>query len=82
MPCFPMVRTARQTAPWFSYLNGKGEANIFPHLQLGFKEYASTIRCTFAMIEVISYYKSTGSDVFVVFPDTTKAFDHINFCTI
>ena len=44
-------------------------------LQFGFKEHASTTQCTFAMNEVISYYNSKGSDVFVVFLDATKAFD-------
>ena len=40
-------------------------------LQFGFKEHASTTQCTFAMNEVISYYNSKGSDVFVVFLDAT-----------
>ena len=51
-------------------------------LQFGFKEHASTTQCTFAMNEVISYHNSKGSDVFVVFLDATKAFDHIDFCKL
>ena len=34
------------------------------------------------MNEVISYYKSKGSDVFVVFLDATKAFERIDFCKL
>ena len=51
-------------------------------LQFSFKEHASTTQCTFAMNEVISYYNSKGSDVFVVFLDATKAFDRIDFCKL
>ena len=50
--------------------------------QFCFKEHASTTQCTFAMNEVISYYNNKGSDVFVVYLDTTKAFNRIGFCKL
>ena len=34
------------------------------------------------MNEVILYYNSKGSDMFVVFLDATKAFDRIDFCKL
>ena len=51
-------------------------------LQFCFKEHASTTQCTFAMNEVIPYYNSKGSDVFIVSLDTTKAFNRIGFCKL
>ena len=51
-------------------------------LQFGFKEHTSTTHCTFAFNEVISYYNSKGSDVYVLLLDATKAFDRVNFCKL
>ena len=61
----------------FDWIGLLKENNILRsyYLYFGFKEHASTTQCTFAMNEVISYYNSKGSDVFMVFLDVTKAFD-------
>ena len=37
------------------------------NLQFGFKEKSSTTICTFAVVEIIDYYKKKGSDVHVFF---------------
>ncbi|CAL4096751.1 unnamed protein product [Meganyctiphanes norvegica] len=35
--------------------------------------------CTFAVNETISYYKNSGSNVYVLFLDASKAFDRLNY---
>ena len=51
-------------------------------LQFGFKPEVSTTQCTFLMNEVISYYNSRKSSVYVALLDATKAFDRVNFCKL
>ena len=48
-------------------------------LQFGFKEKSSTSMCTFAVVETIEYYKSSGSNVHVLLLDASKAFDRVNY---
>jgi hypothetical protein len=43
--------------------------------QFGFKSGLSTDMCLFAFKEVINFYISQGSPVFVCFLDASKAFD-------
>ena len=48
-------------------------------LQFGFKDHVSTTMCTFAMNEVISYYRHKNSNVYVLMLDATKAFDRVDY---
>ena len=45
--------------------------------QFGYKEKFSTSLCSFLVSETIQYYKSNGSNVYMVLLDCTKAFDKI-----
>ena len=45
--------------------------------QFGYKENFSTSLCSFLVSETIQYYKSNGSDVYMVLLDCSKAFDKI-----
>ena len=47
--------------------------------QLGFQENCSTLQCTWAVQETISYFIRNYSDVFCCLLDFTKAFDKVNF---
>ena len=47
--------------------------------QFGFKKDHSTELCIYSLKEVINYYNSNGSPVFVCFLDISKAFDRVNF---
>lgn len=47
--------------------------------QFGFKAGHSTDLCTFIMNNVIDYYSSLSSPVFLCFLDASKAFDRLNF---
>ena len=47
--------------------------------QFGFKRDHSTDLCTFTFKQVIDYYNSKGSPVFICYLDASKAFDKINF---
>ncbi len=49
------------------------------NLQFGFNEHVSTTKCTFVMLEIISYYNASRSNVYCVLLDATKAFDRINY---
>ncbi len=51
-------------------------------LQFGFKPNVSTTQCTFALNETISYYNSRKTNVYVALLDSTKAFDHVNYCKL
>ncbi len=51
-------------------------------LQFGFKEHTSTTQCTFTLNEIISYYHSKRSDVYVLLLDASQAFDRVNFCKL
>ena len=47
--------------------------------QFGFKKGHSTDLCTFAFKQIIDYYTSKGSPVYICYLDASKAFDKINF---
>lgn len=46
--------------------------------QFGFKKKSSTDMCIFLLKEVIDYFNSNGSPVYVCFMDASKAFDRVN----
>ena len=46
--------------------------------QFGFKKSSSTDMCLFVLKDVIDYYNSLNSNVFVCFLDASKAFDRVN----
>ena len=48
-------------------------------LQFGFKPKHSTTQCTFIVNEVVDYYTSGGSSVYVTLLDASKAFDKVNY---
>ena len=48
-------------------------------LQFGFKAQHSTTMCTFALEEVVQYYKNNNSDVYIMLLDASKAFDRVHY---
>ena len=48
-------------------------------LQFGFQKGCSTVQCTWAVQETVSYYLRRGSSVFCCLLDFSKAFDKVNF---
>ena len=46
--------------------------------QFGFKENHSTDMCVFTLKEVVQYYVSLGSPIYLCFMDASKAFDKVN----
>ena len=46
--------------------------------QFGFKENHSTDMCVFTLKEVVQYYVSLGSPIYLRFMDASKAFDKVN----
>jgi hypothetical protein len=49
------------------------------HNQFGFKEDHSTDMCLFSLKQVVDYYSSLSSPVFICYLDASKAFDRLNF---
>ncbi|KAI3385219.1 hypothetical protein SNEBB_001120, partial [Seison nebaliae] len=49
------------------------------HLQFAYKSDYSTTMCTFMVAETIQYYRSKGSNVYVLLLDATKAFDRVQY---
>ena len=47
------------------------------YLQFGYKRNSSTVMCTTMLSETIEYYVSNNSHVFVLYMDTSKAFDRV-----
>ena len=47
--------------------------------QFGFKKGHSTELCIFSLKEIVNYYNSHGSPVFICFLDIRKAFDRVNY---
>ena len=47
--------------------------------QFAYKKEFSTSLCSFLVLETIQYYKSRGSDVYMMTLDCTKAFDKVQF---
>ena len=50
--------------------------------QFGFKKKHSTELCVYAVKEVINFYRSKGSNVFICLLDAKKAFDRVNHWTL
>ena len=50
--------------------------------QFGFKPKHSTDLCIYTLTEVIAFYKSQSSSVYVCFMDASKAFDRVNYWTL
>ena len=48
-------------------------------LQYGFKPSHSTVQCTFVLNEVVDYYTSRQTPVFVTLLDASKAFDRVQY---
>ena len=46
--------------------------------QFGFKNNGSTDMCVFTLKQIIDYYRSNGSPVYLCFLDASKAFDRVN----
>ena len=59
----------------------KQSINIFTtyEFRFGFKPKHSTHQCTFVLNEVVNYYVSTRSDMYIVLLDCSKAFDRVNY---
>ena len=51
-------------------------------LQFGFQKGCSTVQCTWAVQETISYYLRRDSSVYCCLLDFSKAFDKVNFDTL
>ena len=47
--------------------------------QFAYKKGFSTSLCSFLVLETIQYYKSRGSNVYMLSLDCTKAFDKVQF---
>ena len=50
--------------------------------QFGFKPKHCTDLCIYTLTEVIAFYKSQSSSVYVCFMDAAKAFDRVNHWTL
>ena len=50
--------------------------------QFGFKPKLGTEMCVFAFKQVIDYYKSNSSPVYICYLDASKAFDRVNHWTL
>ena len=48
-------------------------------LQFGFKRNVPTMHSAFVLSEVTSYYNYNRTNVYAVFLDATKAFDHVEY---
>jgi len=48
------------------------------HNQFGFKRKLGTDMCIFSLKQIIEFYQSKGSPVYVTFLDASKAFDRVN----
>ncbi len=51
-------------------------------LQFGFKGGTSTTQSTFMLNETAIYYNFNHSNVYAVFLDVSKGFDHVQYCTV
>lgn len=56
-----------------------GDALQTSDLQFGFKPSHSTTQCTMVMNEVVEYYNSRRTPVFVTLLDASKAFDRVHY---
>jgi len=51
-------------------------------MQFGFKKGHGTLHCSFVVREVLDYYTSRGSDVYIALLDASKAFDRVEFTAL
>jgi hypothetical protein len=51
-------------------------------MQFGFKKGHGTLHCSFVVREVLEYYTSRGSDVYIGLLDASKAFDRVEFTAL
>lgn len=63
-------------------LKRSGDKLDTAHNQFGFKPSHGTEMCVFALKQVIEYYKTNNSPVYVCYLDASKAFDRINHWTL
>ena len=63
-------------------LLAKLESMYSSDYQFGFKPKHSTDLCIYTLKEVIEFYKSQSSSVYVCFMDASKAFDRVNHWTL
>ena len=49
------------------------------HFQFAYKETFSTSLCSFLVTETIQYYRTRGSNVYMLLLDATKAFDRVKY---
>ncbi len=64
-------------------LGHKEKDNLFTsNLQHSCKPGAVTTLCTGMVQETISYYVNNESNVYCLLLDASKAFDHVNYCTL
>ena len=63
---------------WILLLSNKNVLSA-SDLQFGYKENHSNTHCTFVLNEVVNYYNTHNSDVYVVLLDASKAFDRVNY---
>ena len=50
--------------------------------QFGFKSHHSTDLCIYTVKEIVEYYKSHSTSVYICFMDASKAFDRVNHWTL
>ena len=50
--------------------------------QFGFKSHHSTDLCIYTLKEIVEYYKSHSTSVYICFMDASKAFDRVNHWTL
>ncbi len=51
-------------------------------LQFRFKGGTSTTQSTFILNETVSYYNVNHNNVYAIFLDASKAFDHVQYCKL
>ena len=52
--------------------------NLTPNLQFGFKKNLSCSHAIFVLTQVVDYFISHGSNVYLASLDATKAFDRVH----
>ena len=50
--------------------------------QFGFKSHHSTDLCIYTLKEIVEYYNSHSTSVYICFMDVSKAFDRVNHWTL
>lgn len=52
---------------------------VTSHMQFAYKESYSTSLCSYLVTETIQYYRTRGSNVYMLLLDATKAFDRVKY---